>query len=68
MIQKSQNWENFVCRKIQKIQIESDERNWMDMIDDKKSYERDHMVESKEDNLESKESVTDERDKIENPE
>ena len=40
----------------------------MDMIDDKKSYERDHMVESKEDNLESKESVTDERDKIENPE
>ena len=35
------------------IEKEYDERNWMDMIDDTYSYERDHIGESKEDDLES---------------
>ena len=36
------------------IEKESDERNWMDMIDEKESDERDQIVEIKEDDLESK--------------
>ena len=40
----------------------------MDIIDDEEYYERDQTEESKEDDLESQELETDERDYIENPE
>ena len=33
------------------VEKESDGINWMDMIDDKESYERDQIGESKEDDL-----------------
>ena len=46
----------------------SDERNRMDVIDDREYDERDHIGESKEGGLESEESETDERDQIENTE
>ena len=35
------------------IEKEYDERNWLDIVDDKESDERDQIGESKEDHLES---------------
>ena len=46
------------------VEKESDERNRMDVIDGKEYDERYQMVESKEDNLESEQSETDEKDRI----
>ena len=50
------------------IEKEYDERNWLDIVDDKESDERDQIGEIKEDDLESEELETDERYQIEIPE
>ena len=55
-------------KNIYNVEKESDKRNRMDIIDDEEYYERDQTEESKEDDLESQELETDERDYIENPE
>ena len=50
------------------VEKESYEENWMDMIDDIEYDETDQTREIKEDDLESKESETDEGYQLENPE
>ena len=47
-------------KNIENVEKYSDERNWIDIIDDEEYDERDQTWESKEDDLESEESETDE--------
>ena len=55
-------------KNIDNVEKESDERNRMDMIDDKEYDEKYQIGESKEGDLESEETETDEIYQIENPE